>query len=165
MESALPDVIRTTGCALSIDELVRPVAQNQNQNQVLTCEARGKYTYTGPAKPGVRIPGMCIDCSTDAYIANGGTCEVAQVTYDSTNLSESSPNLDEAAAKNSQTNQTAQGDQGYRPASGATTSSLSGSQRLVSAPERGNAGPEIMIYPLLVAMANGAYFLVRRRKK
>lgn len=38
-----------------------------------SCESQGRFTYTGPDRPGL-LYGMCIDCGTNIFIMNGGKC-------------------------------------------------------------------------------------------
>lgn len=39
-----------------------------------TCESQGRFTYTGEDQPGL-LYGMCIDCLTTQFAANGGKCK------------------------------------------------------------------------------------------
>jgi len=38
-----------------------------------SCESQGKFTYTGPDRPGL-LYGMCIDCETQKFIWSNGSC-------------------------------------------------------------------------------------------
>ncbi len=40
----------------------------------LSCESQGRFTYTGEDQPGL-LYGMCIDCLTTEFAANGGKCK------------------------------------------------------------------------------------------
>ncbi|MBI5413069.1 hypothetical protein HZA42_01825 [Candidatus Peregrinibacteria bacterium] len=181
--------------------------QQSKQPAKTTCEDLGQYTYTGPARPGIRMPGMCIDCPTTVYVKNGGQCEVvkaaapaakpasktsAKTGSDKTagvsipealQASSLQIQIDQlkqelAQAKTAQnggnqaagTGQSAAG----QPASGqsansqrsaATEPNLTGSQRLVRAPERSGTGPEVLVYFGILAIAQGAIIIRRKWKK
>lgn len=70
--------VKITNSALFAEETIQeakiiksaPVAQPTTK---ISCESRGKFTYTGPDMPGV-LYGMCIDCLTTDFLANGRSC-------------------------------------------------------------------------------------------
>lgn len=72
------------GCKMLIvpAETVQPVVQTPatpaapkvtRALQPQTCESKGKYTYTGPDRPGI-LYGTCITCLTTDFVSHGGKC-------------------------------------------------------------------------------------------
>ncbi len=46
----------------------------ENPPSAETCESQSRFTYTGEDRPGL-LYGMCIDCLTTQFAANGGKCK------------------------------------------------------------------------------------------
>lgn len=146
----------------------------------LTCEQRGKYTYTGPTRTGVRTKGMCIDCPTKIYLKYGGKCTPPEITEEP---SVTEPHSQTPLPSQSLVSQTrpvasqAPQDQtrisAYKqPISESEqvqfqekTPSLMQSQRLIRAPERSKTGPEALVYIAIVAALHGAWFLRKKLRK
>ncbi|MBI2638030.1 hypothetical protein HYW83_00360 [Candidatus Peregrinibacteria bacterium] len=135
-----------------------------------TCEQQGLKTYTGPPKPGERVTGMCIACTTEQYIANGGTCE-AKKKKKVGNMDRGLPQAGggqagtaggaaaTGAANAGAVTQQSQGDQrGSAP-------DLQASQRLVRAPERANTGPETLVYLGILSVVHAGLWLRRKMKR
>lgn len=135
-----------------------PVAEETGSQ---ACAAQGKYVYTGPAKPGVRTPGMCIDCPTETYIKFGGKCEARKTAARTAQPKIESPQATGAVSEQPSGPQTQTGSRGVAYAPGPQPS-LQGSQRLVRAPERGQVGPGVAVYFGVLAAIQGGIWLKRR---
>lgn len=140
----------------------------------LTCEQQGKYTFRPVDKQTVGVSGMCIACPTYSYIQNGGTCEKKQIYQRGASLGDdtssgSGPNNTtnyQSISQNTQNSQSASAGSSSTANSGsASNPNLQQSQRLVRAPERGNAGPEALVYIAILAVVQSGLWIGRRRKK
>lgn len=114
-------------------------------SSTLTCESLGQHTFTGPSSP-TRTNGMCIDCTTEVFVANGGKCTSESEAVGTANNGRTAANELRSAAVTNELD-------------------LGGSQRLVRAPERGNTGPSVLVYFGLMGIAQAGYFARAHFKK
>jgi len=56
------------------DQTIPVKVARKTQKSDLSCESKGKFTYTGPDLPGL-LYGMCINCETMKFTKNGNRCK------------------------------------------------------------------------------------------
>ncbi len=130
-----------------------------------TCEQQGLYTYTGQPKPGERVTGMCIPCTTEKYIAGAGSCEVKKKKKSGSTIDRAFAPTNENQAAPASASVGASGSQRPAAAAAAPSPNLQGSQRLVRAPERANTGPETLVYIVILSAVHAGLWVRRRMKR
>jgi len=137
-------------CTITNDDIALPY-----------CESIGRYTYNGKDIPGL-LYGNCIDCQNEQFNSLSGRCEVA------TSSPPPDDTIQQRPAPDTPTPDTSAPDATYVPVTIIPTDSASpglrGSARLVAIPDRGNTGPEIVIYFGAIAATYAAIQLRKRRK-
>lgn len=149
-------------CVNVIPEGQQQDPQNQTPapDQIFDCRTIDMFNYTGPERPDV-AQNSCIPCESALYISSNKSCEAPVVagsngnsSYDRTaGNSNSGANTRNAAFEGAANGQVSAG-----------SMNLAQSQRLTYVPERGNTGPDILIYLLGGGFAPAIAFGLRRKK-
>ncbi len=144
-------------------------AQQQDQQQgdeqspppTFECSNYDLFTYDGPASASIS-QGACIPCETKLYISSNGSCK--DTTAAAGNNSQSSDQTAGNSAGNSQHSAAFETAANNQVASGGSLD-LQQSQRLTRMPERGNTGPDILIYLFGGGFAPAVAYGLRKLRK
>lgn len=170
---------------MTIANISVTVSNQQNsadQQTTLTCEQQGRFTYSGPARPGVST-NQCINCPLNLFVRNNGVCPTAgQNTQGGANAQNPQnilPALDSMSGQSAllTQNQISQQTQQqtaehqinaaqFRPSAPEQNllPDLQNSMRLSAAPERANTGPAVLIYFALAGAVNAGFWIFKKRR-